>query len=176
MLMVGNAVATAFGGLLAFSIAGIKSSNGYQPWRWIFIIEGCITAGVTLFVYPFMSDWPRTSKWLSDSERAILSDKSKSTFVLHEIGRLIIISERGSGNWNNHNTQPKKYQTNCFRLEDLCMVSLNSPLILPITINNPSAQFSLAAQQLQSTPSLSSHPRSSTNSQSANPHATSKHW
>jgi hypothetical protein len=40
MLMVGNAISTAFGGHLALAIAGIKSSNGYHPWRWILIIEG----------------------------------------------------------------------------------------------------------------------------------------
>ena len=77
MLMVGNAVSTAFGGLLALAIAGIKSSNGYHPWRWIFIIEGCITVGITLLVFPFMSNWPHTAKWLSADEKAVLADRSK---------------------------------------------------------------------------------------------------
>jgi MFS family permease len=77
MLMVGNAVSTAFGGLLALGIAGIKSSNGYHPWRWIFIIEGCITAGVTMLVFPFMPDWPQSAKWLTEEEKVVLADRSE---------------------------------------------------------------------------------------------------
>ena len=34
MLMVGNAISSAFGGLLALAIADIHSSNGYKSWRW----------------------------------------------------------------------------------------------------------------------------------------------
>lgn len=77
MLMVGNAFSIAFGGLLALSIAGIKSHNGYSPWRWIFIIEGCITAGVTMVAYLFMSDWPSSVKWLSNRERDVLAERSE---------------------------------------------------------------------------------------------------
>lgn len=82
MLMVGNAVSTAFGGLLALAIAGIKSKNGYSPWRWIFIIEGCMTVGVTVLVYPFLPDWPTTAKWLSVDEKAVLANRSKP-FYFH---------------------------------------------------------------------------------------------
>lgn len=78
MLMASNALSTAFGGLLAFAIAGIKSHNGYAPWRWIFIIEGCITAGVTIIVYFFLSDWPSTAKWLTSEEKQVLTKQSKS--------------------------------------------------------------------------------------------------
>ena len=81
MLMVGNALSTAFGGLLALAIANIKSSNGYKPWRWIFIIEGCMTFGVTFVAYFFLSDWPSTCKWLSQEERDILADRGKFTLV-----------------------------------------------------------------------------------------------
>lgn len=77
MLMVGNGVSTAFGGFLALAIAGIHSSNGYHPWRWIFIIEGCMTAGVTIIVFPFLPNWPATARWLTDEERAVLAEKSR---------------------------------------------------------------------------------------------------
>jgi MFS family permease len=78
MLMVGNALANACGGLLALAIAGIDSQNGWRPWRWIFVVEGCFTAGVTILAYPFLPDWPTSSKWLTDNERAVLANKSKS--------------------------------------------------------------------------------------------------
>ena len=91
MLMVGNGVSTAFGGLLALSIAGIRSSNGYKPWRWIFIIEGCMTFGVTVIVYFFMSDWPATCKWLSADEKAIIAEKSKLRYTKIKGSKLKII-------------------------------------------------------------------------------------
>lgn len=76
--MVGNALSNALGGLMALAIAGIHNGNGYKSWRWIFIVEGCFTAGVTLLAYPFLPDWPTTAKWLSKEEKEILADRSKS--------------------------------------------------------------------------------------------------
>lgn len=77
MLMVSNALSTAFGGLLGFSIADITSDNGYSPWRWLFIIEGCITAGVTILVFPFLPNWPSATKWLTPQEKQVIADESK---------------------------------------------------------------------------------------------------
>lgn len=77
MLMVSNALSTAFGGLLGFSIAGIKSDNGYSPWRWLFIIEGCMTAGATILVIPFLPNWPSAAKWLTPQEKQAIADESK---------------------------------------------------------------------------------------------------
>ncbi|KAF8855514.1 MFS general substrate transporter [Acephala macrosclerotiorum] len=88
MLMVGNGVSTAFGGLLALAIAGIHSSNGYHPWRWIFIIEGCMTAGVTIIVFPFLPNWPATAKWLTDEERAVLAEKIRGEGLIGRMDEL----------------------------------------------------------------------------------------
>lgn len=77
MLMVSNALSTAFGGLLGFSIAGIKTDNGYSPWRWLFVIEGCITAGVAILVFPFLPNWPSAAKWLTMQEKQVIADESK---------------------------------------------------------------------------------------------------
>lgn len=78
MLMVSNALSNAFGGLLGFAIAGIKSDNGYSQWRWLFIIEGCITAGAAILVFPFLPNWPSSAKWLTPEEKQVISDESKS--------------------------------------------------------------------------------------------------
>ena len=88
MLMVGNALSTAFGGLLALAAAGIKTSNHWSGWRWIFVIEGCMTVGVTLIAYPFMSDWPETAKWLSVEEKAILSDRIRKEGMIGKMDNL----------------------------------------------------------------------------------------
>jgi hypothetical protein len=54
----------------------------------IFIVEGCMTAGVTVVAYFLMSDWPESAKWLSDEERAILQDKIKGEGTVGKMDRL----------------------------------------------------------------------------------------
>lgn len=61
----------AFGGLFAAGIAAAFANNAIVSWRWLFIIEGAATvvcAIVTAFVIP---DWPHTTNWLSDEEKAL---------------------------------------------------------------------------------------------------------
>jgi MFS family permease len=41
----------AFGGLLANGIVRMNGDDGYSGWRWIFIIEGSITAGLGPLMY-----------------------------------------------------------------------------------------------------------------------------
>lgn len=85
MLHVGNAVSNAFGGLLAFAVAGIRSSNGWNGWRWIFIIEGAITIAVTLVCWPFVCNWPATAKWLKPEEKDALQHRIRNEGI---IGRM----------------------------------------------------------------------------------------
>ncbi|KAK9777961.1 putative Major facilitator superfamily (MFS) profile domain-containing protein [Seiridium cardinale] len=61
----------AFGGLFAAGIAAAFQGNAIASWRWLFIIEGAATvvfACVTAFIIP---DWPATTKWLSEEEKAL---------------------------------------------------------------------------------------------------------
>lgn len=67
----GAMLSGAFGGLFAAGIAAAFRNNRIESWRWLFIIEGIATvvfAVVTGFIIP---DWPGTTKWLSEEERAI---------------------------------------------------------------------------------------------------------
>ncbi|KAK6065318.1 thiol-specific monooxygenase [Seiridium cupressi] len=67
----GSSLANAFGGLLGAGVLGnLSGAHGIAGWRWLFIIEGVITIGVattSIFVLP---DYPATTKWLSDEEKA----------------------------------------------------------------------------------------------------------
>ncbi|ETS74505.1 hypothetical protein PFICI_14371 [Pestalotiopsis fici W106-1] len=61
----------AFGGLFAAGIAAAFQGNAIASWRWLFIIEGAATvvfACATAFVIP---DWPATTKWLTEEEKAL---------------------------------------------------------------------------------------------------------
>ncbi|KFY29735.1 hypothetical protein V494_08501 [Pseudogymnoascus sp. VKM F-4513 (FW-928)] len=91
MLHVGNATSNAFGGLLAYAVASIHSSNGWHGWRWIFVIEGLITIAVTLACWPFMNDWPATAKWLKPNEKAILDERIRADGI---IGRMDVLDRK----------------------------------------------------------------------------------
>lgn len=61
----------AFGGLFAAGIAAAFKNNKIASWRWLFIIEGAATvvfAAICAFVIP---DWPTTTKWLTEEEKAL---------------------------------------------------------------------------------------------------------
>lgn len=68
-------LAGAFGGLLAYGLAQMKGLRGYNGWRWVFIIEGVITAVVAMGLYFCMPDFPEEVKWLSDEEREFVKSK-----------------------------------------------------------------------------------------------------
>lgn len=63
----------AFGGLLAGGITSglAHAPQGIAPWRWLFIIEGSATVGISLFAYFILLDFPATSKSLSLEERQL---------------------------------------------------------------------------------------------------------
>ncbi|KAA1477432.1 MFS general substrate transporter [Dentipellis sp. KUC8613] len=62
----------AFGGLLATAIHTLDGAHGIEGWRWIYIVEGCTTAGLGLLTMIFMVSYPDTAGFLSDRERQII--------------------------------------------------------------------------------------------------------
>ena len=72
VLMSSTALASAFGGLLAYAIAGMAGTDGYKGWRWIFIIEGLISVAIGLFCLFTVPDWPDKATFLNDDERQLL--------------------------------------------------------------------------------------------------------
>ena len=57
-------VAGAFGGLLAYAIAGL-GRPGMAAWRWIFIIEGAITSALAIILSFVIIDWPEQTRYLN---------------------------------------------------------------------------------------------------------------
>lgn len=66
-------LAGAFGGLLAAAIGKMDGAAGYEGWRWIFIIEGAVTAVVGIIFFWFLPDFPEESKWLAEDEKAYVA-------------------------------------------------------------------------------------------------------
>ncbi|RMJ13781.1 hypothetical protein CDV36_006530 [Fusarium kuroshium] len=70
-LYAGNALANMFGGLLGAAIlGGLEGSKGIEGWRWLFIIEGVAAIGFAMLAAFILPDYPHTTKWLTQEERA----------------------------------------------------------------------------------------------------------
>lgn len=52
--------------------------SGYAGWRWIFILEGLLTAVVSLIFFFLLPDFPEESKWLREDERAYLTARLRA--------------------------------------------------------------------------------------------------
>ncbi|KAH7317030.1 major facilitator superfamily domain-containing protein [Stachybotrys elegans] len=65
-------IAGAFGGLLAYGIAGMGGAAGLAAWRWIFIIEGAATSFLAILFSFLAVDWPHQTKYLNAKEKELL--------------------------------------------------------------------------------------------------------
>ncbi|KGO40484.1 Major facilitator superfamily domain, general substrate transporter [Penicillium expansum] len=69
-----NTTAGAFGGVIAYGVGSLDGNLGWRAWRWLFLIEGCITifAGLAclfcLPAFPHQYQAGKGTKWLTDEE------------------------------------------------------------------------------------------------------------
>ncbi|EFW99217.1 pantothenate transporter liz1 [Grosmannia clavigera kw1407] len=74
ILYSGSLLSGAFGGLIAAGILdGMDGLHGLSAWRWLFILEACLTVGVALGAFFLLPNLPRTTRWLSAEERELAS-------------------------------------------------------------------------------------------------------
>ncbi|KAJ9633632.1 hypothetical protein H2204_006838 [Knufia peltigerae] len=64
-------VASSFAGVLAYALALLEGHAGWLGWRWIFTIEGAVTAAFAIPTYFFIVDFPDRATFLSQREREI---------------------------------------------------------------------------------------------------------
>ncbi|KAG9231960.1 major facilitator superfamily domain-containing protein [Amylocarpus encephaloides] len=68
----GALISGAFSGLIAAGIKyGMDGSLGLRAWRWLFIIEGAITIVIAIISFWILPNFPRTTSWLTEEERAL---------------------------------------------------------------------------------------------------------
>ncbi|KAK5135190.1 hypothetical protein LTR08_005577 [Meristemomyces frigidus] len=72
IFFTGAILAGSFSGLLAYAISKMDGVAGYSGWRWIFILEGMVTAIVGLASKWLIVDWPETAKFLTEDEKKLL--------------------------------------------------------------------------------------------------------
>ncbi|KAE8416739.1 major facilitator superfamily domain-containing protein [Aspergillus pseudocaelatus] len=66
----GSSLANAFGGLIGAGVLGnLDGAHNISGWRWLFIIEGCITVGISLISILLLPNYPATTSWLNETEK-----------------------------------------------------------------------------------------------------------
>ncbi|KAL4912500.1 putative MFS transporter [Aspergillus aurantiobrunneus] len=70
-----TSLAGAFGGVLASGLGKMHGVRNLAGWRWVFIVEGLLTAVVAIVLFFFLPDFPEESKWLNDEEREYVRAK-----------------------------------------------------------------------------------------------------
>lgn len=74
ILYTGAHLSGAFAGLIAAGVQrGLDGAKGLESWRWLCIIEGVITVFAGMVAVFILPDWPGTTRWLSDREKALAS-------------------------------------------------------------------------------------------------------
>lgn len=72
VLYTGSLVSSAFGGLIGAGVQyGLDGSHGLHAWQWMFLIEGTVTVAVSLASIAILPDFPATTSWLSNEEKAV---------------------------------------------------------------------------------------------------------
>ncbi|KAL2760303.1 hypothetical protein ACRALDRAFT_1078926 [Sodiomyces alcalophilus JCM 7366] len=67
-----NMLASAFSGLIAAGIfSGLDGVKGLAGWRWLFIIQGAVSALVAVFAFFLLPDHPLQTRWLTPEQRQL---------------------------------------------------------------------------------------------------------
>ncbi|KAI5966832.1 uncharacterized protein KGF55_000241 [Candida pseudojiufengensis] len=75
ILYAGSFISSAFSGLLAAGILQMDGLGGIEGWRYLFIIEGCLTVLIAPLAYWILPDTPSNTKFLNQQEKDIIQWK-----------------------------------------------------------------------------------------------------
>ncbi|KAF8866524.1 MFS transporter [Acephala macrosclerotiorum] len=87
ILYSGSLLSGGFGGLVGAGVqSGLDGARGIASWRWLFITEGSITVFVSICAF-IIPDFPHTTRWLSQEERAIATKRLQHASGSHDTKR-----------------------------------------------------------------------------------------
>lgn len=77
VIYIASVLSGAFGGLIAYSTQLGGSQHGLAAWRWLFIIEGCISAGVGFIIWLCLPSTAENAWYLNGQEKAAISARAE---------------------------------------------------------------------------------------------------
>lgn len=75
-------ISGAFGGLFAYAVQTMGARNGLAAWRWLFIVEFCITIVVCGIGWIFLPTEVETAWFLNADEKETMRLKRQRDFML----------------------------------------------------------------------------------------------
>ncbi|KAM5486582.1 hypothetical protein MaudMau93_004924 [Microsporum audouinii] len=76
LLYAAQILATGFAGLIAAGVfSGLDQVRELSGWRWLFIIEGSVSAAVAIAGFWLLPNTPLTTRWLKSKERELAHDR-----------------------------------------------------------------------------------------------------
>ncbi|KAK3621191.1 hypothetical protein LTR56_017153 [Elasticomyces elasticus] len=88
IFFTGAILAGSFSGLLAYAIAKMDGVAGYAGWRWIFILEGLVTALAGIAAKFIIVDWPEKATFLKEDEKRLLIARLSADVADAKMNRL----------------------------------------------------------------------------------------
>lgn len=76
-----------FGGLFAYALLKLDGRHGIAGWRWLFIVEGCLSIGIAALLWACMPDSYETARFLNSKDKELMrlrSIKHDRYMRLHE--------------------------------------------------------------------------------------------
>ncbi|ROT42197.1 MFS general substrate transporter [Sodiomyces alkalinus F11] len=90
-----NMLASAFSGLIAAGVfAGLDGVRGLSGWRWLFIIQGAVSAIVAVFAFYLLPDHPLQTRWLTPEQRQLAHNRIALDTTDHREGTSVWVGLR----------------------------------------------------------------------------------
>jgi sugar phosphate permease len=82
-LFVSAALSGAFGGLFAYALLHMDGVAGLAGWRWLFIIEGCVSIVIAVAVFVALPDNYDCARFLSPTDKALCRTRHEIHYKYH---------------------------------------------------------------------------------------------
>ncbi|KAL4965444.1 major facilitator superfamily domain-containing protein [Aspergillus stella-maris] len=86
MTNLANCTSGAFGGLFAYAVQTMGKRRGLEPWRWLFIVEFCLTAVVGGICWAILPTSPETAWFLSAEEQETMHLRKRRDMLYRGAG------------------------------------------------------------------------------------------
>ena len=82
-LFVASALSGSFGGLFAYALLKMDGVAGLEGWRWLFIIEGCLSVAIAMGVFFSLPDDFESARFLNAQDKELMRLRAEISARYH---------------------------------------------------------------------------------------------